>query len=80
VPYRVLAGDFNGWLREAMAERRMTQRMLAIRAGINHSTISRLLVDGRSPSLRTALAILNVLGPESSATRGEHPVGRMREL
>ena len=86
MPNRVLAGDFNGWLRDAMAERRITQRMLAMRTGLNHSTISRLLLDGRSPSLPTALAILNVLGPtvprrEGSILLGEYAVnselGRM---
>ena len=79
MPNRVLAGDFNGWLRDAMAERRITQRMLAMRTGLNHSTISRLLLDGRSPSLPTALAILNVLGPtiprgNGNVLLGEHEV------
>jgi len=55
---------FAEWLRERMAERELTQRMLALRSGLNHSTISRLLDQGRRPSLATALALLHVLGPD----------------
>ena len=61
VPARVVAGDFAGWLGEAMADRRMSQRMLALRAGLNHATISRLLKGTREPSLSTALALISAL-------------------
>jgi DNA-binding XRE family transcriptional regulator len=61
VPPRILDGDFAGWLREAMAGRRMSQRMLAMRAGVSHATISRLLKGHREPSLSTALALMSAL-------------------
>jgi transcriptional regulator with XRE-family HTH domain len=63
IPRRVAEGDFGGWLQEAMADRRMSQRVLAMRSGTNHSTISRLIKGQRAPSLPTALAILRVLLP-----------------
>jgi transcriptional regulator with XRE-family HTH domain len=47
-----------------MARRRMSQRMLALRSGLNHATISRLLAGGRDPSLSTALALIRAIdGP-----------------
>ena len=63
VPPRVLSGDFAGWLRDEMAARRMTTRMLAVRAGVDHTTVSRLAVGERQPSLATAVAIIRVLAP-----------------
>jgi transcriptional regulator with XRE-family HTH domain len=65
LPSRIAAGDFGGWIRDAMAERRITQRALAMRTGIDHSTISRLIARGHMPSLGTAIAIVKVLGPRS---------------
>ena len=65
LPRRITDGDFGGWLRDAMAERRVSQRTLAMRTGIDHSTISRLLAGGRSPSLTTAVAIIKVLRPRA---------------
>jgi DNA-binding XRE family transcriptional regulator len=83
LPGRITEGDFGGWLRDAMAERRITQRALAMRTGIDHSTISRLLARDRTPSLSTAIAIVKVLGPRPrradpasfgpSTTPSEHP-------
>lgn len=70
LPSRITDGDFGGWLHDAMAERRITQRALAMRTGIDHSTISRLLARGRMPSLSTAIAIVKVLGPRSGVGRG----------
>ncbi len=61
VPARILEGDFSGWLREAMASRRMSQRMLAALSGIDHTSVSRLLSGDRQPSLGTALALIRVL-------------------
>jgi transcriptional regulator with XRE-family HTH domain len=63
LPSRVLRGDFRGWLRTAMRERGVSQRALAMRTGVSHSTISRLLSEDRTPSLDTAVAIIRVLGP-----------------
>ena len=65
LPSRIAEGDFGGWLREAMAHRGISQRTLAMRTGIDHSTISRLMTHGRSPSLDTAIAIIKVLRPRS---------------
>lgn len=45
---------FNVWLRRQLRERRMTQRQLAAKSGVNHSTISRLLREERTPNLETA--------------------------
>jgi hypothetical protein len=64
VPSPWLDGSFAAWLRERMTERGMTQRMLAMRSGVDHSTISRLLCEDRQPQLLTALALLSVLGVE----------------
>jgi DNA-binding XRE family transcriptional regulator len=63
VPWRVLNGDFAGWLRDEMAARRMSSRMLAARAGLDHTTIFRLAGGERQPSLATAVAIIRVLSP-----------------
>ena len=65
LPSRITDGDFGGWMRDAMAERRISQRALAMRTGINHSTISRLVACGHMPSLSTAIAIIKILGPRS---------------
>jgi transcriptional regulator with XRE-family HTH domain len=64
IPPRILAGDFAGWLRDAMAARGLSTRGLAARCGIDHSTIYRLVKGRREPSLATALALLKVLGTE----------------
>jgi transcriptional regulator with XRE-family HTH domain len=52
---------FNLWLRRQMRERRLTQRQLAALAGIDHSTISRLLRHDGTPSLRTATKLVGAL-------------------
>lgn len=52
---------FNIWLRRQLRERRMTQRQLAALSGVDHSTISRLLSHGRSPSLTTATKLAHTL-------------------
>jgi transcriptional regulator with XRE-family HTH domain len=62
IPPRIVEGDFAGWLRDAMAERGMTTRGLAMRTGIHHSIISRLMRGDRDPSLSTMVALLRVLG------------------
>ena len=63
LPSRIINGDFSGWLRDEMAQRRITQRALAMRTGIDHSSISRLLARDRIPSLSTAIAIVKVFSP-----------------
>ncbi len=52
---------FNLWLRRQMRERRMSQRRLADLAGVDHSTISRLLRQDRRPSLTTATKLARAL-------------------
>ena len=68
-PSRVIEGDFSGWLRDTMAERGISQRVLAMRTGISHSTISRLMSSNRVPSLATAVAIVQVLN--AAPARGD---------
>jgi transcriptional regulator with XRE-family HTH domain len=46
--------SFNSWLRGQLKEKKMSQRQLALHAGVDHSTISRLLKGERLPSLGTA--------------------------
>ena len=52
---------FGDELRDHMEARGLTHRLVAARAGIDHSTVSRCL-DGREPSLRVAIAIIDALG------------------
>ncbi len=61
IPPRVLAGDFGGWLRDAMRARHLSTRMLAVRTGLDHSTIYRLTTDNRQPTLTTAIALFRIL-------------------
>ena len=69
IPARVMDGDFAGWLRDAMTARRMSGRMVALRTGINHSTINRLLYGYREPTLTTLLALLRLFEDTPSAER-----------
>jgi len=48
------ARAFNEWLRAQLKSKRMSQRQLAQQAGVDHSTISRLVRGDRTPSLGTA--------------------------
>ena len=52
---------FNVWLRRQMRMRRVRQRQLAALAGVDHSTISRLLREDRGPSLTTATKLAGAL-------------------
>jgi transcriptional regulator with XRE-family HTH domain len=52
---------FNVWLRRQMRERRISQRQLGILAGVDHSSISRLLRHDRRPSLTTATKLAGAL-------------------
>jgi transcriptional regulator with XRE-family HTH domain len=70
---------FNTWLRRQLRERRMSQRHLAQLAGIDHSTISRLL-HGRTPSLDTATRLAQALGapfPEGVPVASENSLDSM---
>lgn len=48
---------FSAWLRAQLRAQKMSQRQLAQRSGIDHSTISRLVRGDRMPSLGTAFAL-----------------------
>jgi len=71
------ATDFSAWLRTHLKARRMSQRQLAQRSGVDHSSISRLVRGGRTPSLATAAHLARALGvaepsadtPEAAAMR-----------
>jgi transcriptional regulator with XRE-family HTH domain len=54
--------SFNEWLQVQLKARKLTQRQLAQRSGIDHSTISRLIRGDRVPSLRTATLLARGLG------------------
>lgn len=58
------SAHFRVWLANKMRARRMSQRMLGERSGINHSTISRLLGTGRTPSTETMVALATALGAQ----------------
>jgi transcriptional regulator with XRE-family HTH domain len=74
-------GTFGEWLSAQLRSRKLTQRQLAQKSGVNHSTISRLVRGGRTPSLRTANLLAHALGvavgvgagsPGSPTARVEH--------
>jgi transcriptional regulator with XRE-family HTH domain len=64
IPPRWLEDDFAAWLHERMEERGISQRMLALSAGVSHTSVSRLLSGDRTPTLPTAIALLRVLAAE----------------
>lgn len=68
LPDRIAAGDLAGWMTERMEQRRMSQRALAMRSGVNHSTLSRLMAGDREPMLSTLLAVVRVLGSSEEGT------------
>jgi transcriptional regulator with XRE-family HTH domain len=53
---------FNKWLQAQLRAKRLTQRQLAQKSGVDHSTVSRLLRGERVPSLRTAAMLARGLG------------------
>jgi DNA-binding XRE family transcriptional regulator len=78
VPDRVLAGDFSGWLSDAMAQRHLTLRMLALQSGVAYTTIHRLAKGSRQPMLDTAIALIAVLERPDTLPLA-HPAQRNRE-
>lgn len=54
---------FCDWLDARMRSTRISQRQLAMRAGVHHSTISRLVRQRRTPSFSTAVRLARVLDP-----------------
>ena len=61
------APSFTSWLQQRLEVSRLTQRQLANKSGIDHSTISRLLRGERLPSLRTATSLAKALGGAEAA-------------
>jgi transcriptional regulator with XRE-family HTH domain len=54
--------SFAEWLQTQLRARRMSQRQLADRSGVDHSTISRLTRSERVPSLDTATKLAEAFG------------------
>ena len=52
---------FNQWLRLQLKVRKMSQRQLAHKSGVDHSTISRIVRCDRSPTLGTATKLARAL-------------------
>jgi len=63
--------SFAVWLARHLRRRRISQRELARRAGLDHSTISRILDGSRAPSWSTVQRIALVVGfPPSNVMLG----------
>jgi transcriptional regulator with XRE-family HTH domain len=62
---------FCDWLESRRRTAKMSQRQLAMRAGVHHSTISRLVRHRRTPSFTTAVRLARVLDPS-----GTTPIAR----
>jgi transcriptional regulator with XRE-family HTH domain len=67
---------FSDWVRAQLKARRMTHRQLAERAGVHHSTISRVLSGRTSPSLTTAVRLLGALGVQGEPALAGQLYGR----
>ena len=80
---------FNQWLRLQLKVRKMSQRQLAHKSGVDHSTISRIVRRDRSPTLGTATKLARALrvplGGDANmphffgtgATTATHPTARV---
>ncbi|MFN8620627.1 MAG: helix-turn-helix transcriptional regulator [Chloroflexota bacterium] len=55
-------GDFGAWLGRVLARRGISQRMLAMRSGVDHSTISRIVSGEHEPTFVTAALLAAALG------------------
>jgi transcriptional regulator with XRE-family HTH domain len=77
-------GAFNDWLQLQLQARKLSQRQLAQKSGVDHSTISRLISGDRVPSLRTAAMLAHGLGtarlgglPDRNLTGSGSPTARV---
>lgn len=61
-PSKPIDLSFAVWLSRQLRRQRISQRELARRGGLDHSTISRLLVGGRAPNWSTVQRIAQVVG------------------
>jgi transcriptional regulator with XRE-family HTH domain len=50
------------WIQERMRERRLSLRGVAVRSGVDHTKIYRILQGKHQPSLATASRLVNGLG------------------
>jgi transcriptional regulator with XRE-family HTH domain len=66
---------FDQWLRVQLKARNLTQRQLAQKSGVDHSTISRLMRGDRVPSLRTATLLVRGLGMAQDLDRLDDNLG-----
>jgi transcriptional regulator with XRE-family HTH domain len=68
--------EFGAWMRTRLKSRALSQRQLAARTGVHHSTISRLLRGERQASLRTVLLIQAALAhdEEDRHVKGPDPL------
>lgn len=67
---------YGEWLGMQLEQRQISQRAVAMRAGVDHSTLSRLLRNARTPSLRTMSRLATVVGwppPEVMAAGARRP-------
>ena len=60
---------FDEWLRSQLKARRMSQRQLAERSGVDHSSISRLVRGDRVPSLGTVMKLARTMDPADRDSR-----------
>lgn len=67
---------FNRWLQVQLKARKLSQRQLAQKSGVDHSTISRLMRGDRVPSLRTATMLAHGLGMAQLGGLQDHNLGR----
>jgi transcriptional regulator with XRE-family HTH domain len=68
--------SYGRWLASELARRRISQRSLAVRAGIDHSTISRIVRAEVDPLVSTAARIAGVVGwPPHEVLIGMQPGG-----
>ena len=68
---------FHEWVREQLKTRKITQRQLAERSGVHHSTISRVVAGRNSVNLDTAIRVLRALGVSTDESRTPYPFGRV---
>ncbi|HEX5147792.1 MAG TPA: helix-turn-helix transcriptional regulator [Candidatus Limnocylindrales bacterium] len=61
-PSQPASRAFHQWLKAQLKATNLTQRQLARKSGVDHSTISRLIRGDRVPSLRTATLLARGLG------------------
>lgn len=80
-PDRTIANahSFNEWLHDRLKASGLSQRQLAQKTGVDHSTISRLVRGDGVPSLQTAASLARALGmPEGSGAFEDLSFGTSR--